>query len=86
MSDLRRFVTLLKQRSGYRYSRTTRRRLWEVGYYDYVLRDEESTAKVVSYILHNPVKAGLVQRPQDYPYAGSDVFTLRDLLETNPQG
>ncbi len=85
-SDLRRFVTLFKQRSGYRYGRTTSRRLWEVGYYDHVLRDEESTAKVVSYILHNPVKAGLVQRPQDYPYAGSDVFTLQDLLETNPQG
>ncbi len=86
VSDLRRFVTLFKQRSGYRYGRTTRRRLWEVGYYDHVLRDEENTAKVVSYILHNPVKAGLVQRPQDYPYAGSDVFTLQDLLEINPQG
>ena len=85
-SDLRRFVTLFKQRSGYRYGRTTRRKLWEVGYYDRVLRDEESTAKVVSYILYNPVKAGLVQRPQDYPYAGSDVFTLQDLLEINPQG
>ena len=38
-----------------------------------MLSDEETTAKVVRYILESPVRKGLVASPHDYPYLGSDL-------------
>ena len=45
--------------------------------YDHVLRDEErrrnAFAATCGYILANPVEAGLVKRPEEYPFAGAIV-------------
>jgi putative transposase len=45
--------------------------------YDHVLRDEErrrnAFAATCGYILTNPVEAGLVTRPEDYPFSGAIV-------------
>jgi hypothetical protein len=46
-----------------------------------VLRDEDGTASVTRYIVHNPVRAGLVQAPQDYAFWGSLVYSREELLE-----
>ena len=32
-------------------------------------------------MLENPVRAGLVTRVQDYPFLGSDVYTVEQVLE-----
>jgi hypothetical protein len=56
-------------------------RLWQPQYYDHVLRDEEDTLRVARYIIVNPVRAGLVTSPRDYPFSGSDVMPLETLLE-----
>ena len=45
--------------------------LWQAGYYDHCLRCDEDLLKQARYILENPVRAGIVQRPQDYPYSWS---------------
>jgi hypothetical protein len=45
-----------------------------------VLRDDEGTIGVAKYIVENPVRAGLVERPEDYPYLGSLTVTVRELL------
>ena len=42
-------------------------------------RDEESTFDVVSYIVANPVRAGLCRHPREYPFLGSGTFRLEDL-------
>jgi hypothetical protein len=33
------------------------------------------------YILENPVRAGLVSCADEYPYSGSEVWTMAELLD-----
>ncbi len=81
-ADLRSFVSSFKQGSGYLYRQRTRERLWQSGYYDRVLRGDEGTERVASYVLMNPVRAGLVRHPAEYAWVGSDRFRLVDLFDT----
>ena len=78
-ADLRRCAKLARQRSAMFYARLGGRRLWQAGFYDRVLRNEESTVDVVKYIVGNAVRGGLVARVVDYPFCGSDVCDLRVL-------
>ena len=80
-SDCRRFVARAKQYSGFYYSKAFDRRLWQRYGYEHVLRDDEETGAVARYILNNPIRAGLTEKVEDYPYVGSLVYELRDLME-----
>ena len=80
-ADLRRFVTRVKQTSGHAYAQHAARRLWQRRYYERVIRDEESTRAYVRYVLENPVRAGLVDLPGDYPLIGSGEWSVEQLLE-----
>ena len=80
-SDLQRFVTLAKQRSGWMFARRSREWLWQEGFYDRVLREGDDVGSVARYVIANPVRAGLVASPAEYPYLGSDVWSLDELLE-----
>ena len=42
--------------------------VWQKGYHDHGLRDDEDYGARVRYVLQNPLRAGLVQRVEDYPY------------------
>ena len=44
------------------------RRLWQPGYHDHALRAEENLPSAVSYCLHNPERASLVEDFRDYPH------------------
>ncbi len=44
--------------------------LWQRGFFDHVLRSDESYAEKWHYVVLNPVRIGLVGRPEDWPYAG----------------
>ena len=79
-SDLRRYARDAKQRSGFEHSRLSGHRLWQDGYYDHVLRDDESSLAVARYILENPIRAGLVDRIDEYPHSGSEVYSMKELL------
>jgi hypothetical protein len=46
MSDLRRFSKLAKQRSGAEYALNHGAALWQEGYHDRVLRDEDDTRAI----------------------------------------
>ena len=50
------------------------RKLWQESFYDHILRKEESVLKVADYIWQNPVRAGLVDHPSQYPWSGSEVW------------
>lgn len=41
---------------------------WQKGFFDHRLRDEANAIAKRGYILHNPVRAGLVATPEDWPY------------------
>ena len=81
-ADLRRFVHEFKQRSAFEYKRATGQPLWQPRYHDHVLRDDEATKSVAGYIIQNPVRAGLVEDPRRYPFLGSEVYAMEDLLES----
>lgn len=44
---------------------------WMEDYFDRYIRDETHLHSTLDYIRENPVKAGLVQRAQDWPWTGS---------------
>jgi hypothetical protein len=77
--DLRRFAKRAKQLSAYHARRTRRVRLWQPGYYDRVIRYDEEPG-YVEYIRMNPVCAGLVERPEDYPHT----FVCDEYRQTAP--
>jgi len=79
-SDFRRFVRLFKQRSAFHWKRRYGQILWQRSYFEHVLRDDEAMLGVARYILDNPVRAGLVNRPEQYPYLGSLTMTVPELL------
>ena len=60
--------------------RTRSRTAWQRSFYEHVLRRDESTDVTAAYILANPVRAGLAAAPQEYPWLGSFVTTIEDLL------
>jgi putative transposase len=80
-ADLRRFAKMSKQRSGAIHALRSRERLWQEGYHDHILRKDEDLKSVARYILENPVRAGLVRAPTEYPYLGSEVWTLAELFD-----
>jgi REP element-mobilizing transposase RayT len=46
-------------------------KLWQDDYWDRYIRDEEHFRKVIHYIETNPVKAGLVKAPEDWPFSSA---------------
>ncbi len=44
--------------------------LWQPGFYDRALRQEDDLRKIAQYILENPVRKGLSKSPQDWPWSG----------------
>jgi REP element-mobilizing transposase RayT len=42
---------------------------WQSGYFDHRLRSNESLDEKAHYIRMNPVRAGLVSHPEDWPHA-----------------
>ena len=81
-ADVRMFVSTAKQRAAHAARRWIRGRLWQRGYHEHVLRGEEDLIDVARYIVQNPVRAGLVTSPDEYPYCGSDIFSLEELCES----
>jgi len=78
--DLERFVKRFKQLTGYSYRRTHEDGLWQAGYHERILRDDEATLTVARYILENPVRAGLATAVGEWPTAGSGVYSWPELL------
>ena len=50
-------------------------KFWQRSFYDRVIRENEEIFGVATYILMNPVRAGLVRDYHDYPLCGSFEFT-----------
>jgi REP-associated tyrosine transposase len=51
---------------------------WQIDFFDHRLRNDESLDEKSSYILANPVRAGLAKSPEDWPY----VYRASDFEET----
>ncbi len=78
-ADLRRFAKMAKQRSGGAYSRRLHQPLWQSGYHERILRSDDDARQIARYVLNNPLRARLVADVRDYPYVGSEIWTLDEL-------
>ena len=47
---------------------------WQEGFYDHKFRTPESAARKWEYVMLNPVRAGLVTRPEEWPFTGEVVW------------
>ncbi len=80
-SDALAFEHKAKQHAGYEFSKVIGRRLWQPSFNDRILRDDEASISVARYLFENPVRAGLVSDPREYPYLGSSRYTVEEILE-----
>ena len=80
-ADLRMFVRVAEQRSGFQFARRRRERLWQDDYFDRTLRRADPLPDVVRYIIDNPVRAALVTHATQYPHWGSGQYTREELLD-----
>ena len=80
-SDCRQFISRAKQYSGFHYQATFGQRLWQRYGFERTLRSGEAAVSVSRYIVENPVRARLVEDIRAYPFAGSDTYTVAQILE-----
>jgi REP element-mobilizing transposase RayT len=45
--------------------------IWQVGFHDWTIRDREDYLTKVGYIHMNPVRAGLVEKPEDWLFGSA---------------
>ena len=70
-TSLSRFVGLFKQWTAKRMiAAGAPAPIWRKQFFDHLLRSPESYADKWAYVRENPVRAGLVARPEDWPFAG----------------
>lgn len=65
--SLKRFTA----REANRILRLTGRPFWQDESYDRLVRDEDEFRRIRRYIEYNPVRAGLVAIPEDYPWSSA---------------
>ena len=60
----------LKSSSAHSINKLLRRSgpVWQEESFDHVLRSDESSKQKLEYIRQNPVRAGLAERPEKYPW------------------
>ena len=66
----------LTQREAWR--RGVKGTFWQTSFWDHFLRGDERLSQAIEYVLHNPVRSGLVERWRDYRFSGSIVYELAD--------
>jgi putative transposase len=42
--------------------------VWQAGYYDHAIREDEDIQNIARYIVANPIRAGLISKVSDYPH------------------
>lgn len=69
-TSLERAIGHIKGGSSFEIGKALRMRfpVWHEGFTEHGIRDDEDYETHVRYIQSNPVKAGLVREPKDYPY------------------
>ena len=45
-------------------------KLWQVNFYEHIVRHDESLIEITNYIINNPVRKNLAKKWDEYPYSG----------------
>ena len=72
------WIGLLKQALA-RAAKLSRQmgQVWQEGFFDHILRSDESYSQKWNYVRENPVRAGLVTSAEEWPYQGEIVYIDR---------
>jgi putative transposase len=84
-ADARKFIIKSKQCSAHAYAESSGGRLWQPFGYEHVVRNDEGTITIARYILENPVRAGIARSVLEYPFSGSQVYDLKELVQGLPE-
>jgi putative transposase len=71
------WVKGLKRTISKAFTNKEPRFVWQPGFFDHLLRNDESYAQKWEYVRQNPVRAGLVKSPEEWPYQGEIVYIDR---------
>jgi REP element-mobilizing transposase RayT len=63
-------VSRVPPHGGHEFTRIKRAWRWQDGFHDHKFRTPESEARKWEYVCLNPVRAGLVKRPEEWPFGG----------------
>ncbi len=67
---LSKFLNIFKGRSTRAFKeKENSRKIWQKSAFDHVIRTEENLKAVIEYIMNNPVRKGIVERADEYPYS-----------------
>ncbi len=80
-ADGRRYMKLAKQYSGFYFAKQFHQKLWQRYGHDRFLRKDHEPRAIVRYILENPVRQGLAERVDAFPFTGSQIHTVQELME-----
>ena len=81
-ADTLNLVRRYKQITGYWLSQHQINSGWQKGFFDHIIRKDEGLIDTAKYILDNPVRKGLVEHWQDYPFKGAIGCQMEDILES----
>ena len=86
--SLAEIMDALKGASAHMINRRLGRKgkVWQEESFDRVLRSSESLDEKIAYILNNPVRKGLVSRPEDYPWLWTATGELRSPAQPGAAG
>jgi putative transposase len=85
-SDALKFIKLAKQYSGFYFMQAVKLRLWQRYGHDRFLRQDKDVWGAMQYIMNNPIRAGLVEKVEDYPFISSQVYSHDELMEISRAG
>ena len=78
--SLERAVQFIKGNFSYRLGKEAKMKVWQESFTNHRIRDASDYEKHRSYVHLNPVRAGLVANPGDYPYSSAGAsFRLDDI-------
>lgn len=72
-TSLEKAVQLIKGGFSHEFhkARESRMEIWQVGFHDWTIRDGEDYRAKVGYIHMNPVRKGLVERPEEWMFGSA---------------
>ena len=71
------WVNGLKRSMSVALGATKKSPIWQPGFFDHLLRNDESYGQKWEYVQNNPVREKLVSRAEEWPYQGEFVFIDR---------
>jgi len=68
--QLSKFLNIFKGRTTKVFKdKENLRKIWQRSAFDHVIRTEENLKAVIEYIMSNPVRKGIVEKADEYPYS-----------------